>query len=414
MLVLKQDCLNCHKPGKSKGGLLMNARDSLLKGGDSGPALVPGQAEQSLLYKLVLEQRDPHHMPPKKQLPAASLNALRDWINAGAEWRQSVLDQLEIAPDLSLATTPVSTAPALALAVSPDHKKLAASAGGQLLVYDLQHVAHPLVWQVAAHPDFIQALAWSNDGQWLATAGYQSIKIWSVAEQRQIKQLHSGLASFITALCFTKDGHTLYAADGQATQSGHLHQIHSFRAEILHTWKAHEDSIYQLLLTPDGGTLISGSADKLIKLWSVKDQKLQGSCEGHTGQITALAYHPQKAWLASAGADREIKVWDMQQRQQLMSLGDKKQVTTTLTWTTDTQALITGTEKGRVICFSELKANAGTQSVQAAKEIPLAQLEQSLHAMALNADSSWIALATAQGKVEYMNQQGEARGSLTR
>src|SRR5262245_15242213 len=69
--VLVEHCNSCHSTAakKSKGGLLLDTRDALRKGGDSGPALVPGDVKNSLLLK-ALRQEGPR-MPPKGKLPDA-------------------------------------------------------------------------------------------------------------------------------------------------------------------------------------------------------------------------------------------------------------------------------------------------------------------------------------------------------
>ncbi len=86
--LLKQKCLGCHgDDAKLRGNLDLRTRQAMLKGGDSGPALVPGDPERSLLYQAVLHTSD-LKMPPKKeaQLTPAETTSLKDWIAAGAPW----------------------------------------------------------------------------------------------------------------------------------------------------------------------------------------------------------------------------------------------------------------------------------------------------------------------------------------
>src|SRR5262249_56921909 len=73
--ILEQNCFQCHSHAakKSKGGLMLDARESVLKGGDSGPAVVPGKPDESLLLKAV-HQTDPDlKMPPKGKLTHAQI-----------------------------------------------------------------------------------------------------------------------------------------------------------------------------------------------------------------------------------------------------------------------------------------------------------------------------------------------------
>lgn len=83
--VLVQHCYECHSTAsnKQRGGLLLDTREGLRKGGDSGPALVPGKPAQSLLLKAVRHEGE-LKMPPKGKLPAAVLADLERWITLGA------------------------------------------------------------------------------------------------------------------------------------------------------------------------------------------------------------------------------------------------------------------------------------------------------------------------------------------
>ena len=82
--VLVQHCYKCHSAaaGKSKGGLLLDSRQGLLTGGDSGPAILPGNADDSLLVTALAY--DSFEMPPTGQLPQAVVEDFRSWINMGA------------------------------------------------------------------------------------------------------------------------------------------------------------------------------------------------------------------------------------------------------------------------------------------------------------------------------------------
>jgi hypothetical protein len=84
--VLAQHCYPCHstEAKKRRGGLLLDTRDGLRKGGDTGPAVVPGKPADSLLLKVVRYTEDGPRMPPKGKLPAAVIADLERWIALGA------------------------------------------------------------------------------------------------------------------------------------------------------------------------------------------------------------------------------------------------------------------------------------------------------------------------------------------
>ncbi len=86
--VLVNQCQNCHNGDKQKGGLRLDSREALLRGGDSGPAVVPGKPETSLLIKAV-HYKDDLRMPPKNQLKPEEIQALASWIKDGLPWPAS-------------------------------------------------------------------------------------------------------------------------------------------------------------------------------------------------------------------------------------------------------------------------------------------------------------------------------------
>ena len=81
-----ENCYKCHSVNAKRleAGLMLDSLASQLKGGDSGPAIVPGNAEKSLLVKAV--RYEDFEMPPKGKLPAGKVDALVKWINMGAPW----------------------------------------------------------------------------------------------------------------------------------------------------------------------------------------------------------------------------------------------------------------------------------------------------------------------------------------
>ncbi len=85
--VFDAHCVSCHgrDAKKIRGGLTMTSRSLLLTGGDTGPAMVPGDAAKSLLIDAI-ESNGDLKMPPKGKLAAAEIAAIRTWIDAGAVW----------------------------------------------------------------------------------------------------------------------------------------------------------------------------------------------------------------------------------------------------------------------------------------------------------------------------------------
>ncbi|MDX1983943.1 MAG: DUF1553 domain-containing protein [Bryobacteraceae bacterium] len=83
--VLAKNCSACHNATRL-GGLAITSRESLLKGGNTGPAIVPGDPEKSLLMQAVTHTHARLRMPPTAKLAAPEIDALSRWVRAGAPW----------------------------------------------------------------------------------------------------------------------------------------------------------------------------------------------------------------------------------------------------------------------------------------------------------------------------------------
>ena len=86
--VLAERCYKCHseKSEKLKGGLKLDSREALLKGGDNGSAVVPGEPEKSRLIEAILYHNVDLQMPPKGKLADGQIADLTSWVKRGAPW----------------------------------------------------------------------------------------------------------------------------------------------------------------------------------------------------------------------------------------------------------------------------------------------------------------------------------------
>ncbi|MBS0207885.1 MAG: DUF1553 domain-containing protein [Planctomycetes bacterium] len=89
--VLAKRCAGCHNPGEHQAGLDLTQLENLLRGGESGPALVPGKPDESLIWQRISSDE----MPPKTPLTPAERELVRAWIKSGANWAGGALDPLE-------------------------------------------------------------------------------------------------------------------------------------------------------------------------------------------------------------------------------------------------------------------------------------------------------------------------------
>src|SRR5262245_23756702 len=89
--ILVDRCHKCHsaQSEKLKGGLLLDSRAGVLKGGEDGPVITPGAPEQSKLIEAIRYENPDLQMPPKGKLPDDQIAILTEWVKMGAPWPAS-------------------------------------------------------------------------------------------------------------------------------------------------------------------------------------------------------------------------------------------------------------------------------------------------------------------------------------
>jgi len=411
--LLRDECLGCHKPGKAKGGLLLTTPEKVLAGGDSGPAILPGKADQSLLLQVLLPDAD-DHMPPKKQLSDSAIAAIKTWINTGAKWDPSVFDEPPAIAPITLNTPPANYAPVLSLAISADGKRLATTKGSQVFIHDLTQPERPLLHRLSGPKSTSLSLAWTPDHKRLIVGSFRHIAVWDADSGTLLQHLDSSLIGMITSLALSPDSATLFAADGETGGLGFIHRLNLADLSLQQTWKAHDDNITSLALSHDGNLLASAGADKIARTWKPADGTPISFYEGHTNHIVALAFNHDASQIATAGADREIKVWDVKNREQDAILGDKKTAFTALAWTADGKSLTAINEKGAASVYTELQKHTGAQRSDAAKERKLDPAATMLVSVAIAPDSKTVYAGAFNGTVHIWDATtGKTLGTLS-
>jgi mono/diheme cytochrome c family protein len=86
--ILETQCQACHSSASRQAGLDVTSREKLLRGGDRGPAVVPGKPEESLLYLYVRHDRQPGMPFGGKKLAEEQIAAIAEWIRSGASFEE--------------------------------------------------------------------------------------------------------------------------------------------------------------------------------------------------------------------------------------------------------------------------------------------------------------------------------------
>ena len=118
----------------------------------------------------------------------------------------------------------------------------------------------------------------------------------------------AGHEGAVTALAFNEDKQLLIS--GGADRSVKLWDVR--RQRLIHSYEGHGDAVRAVAIARSGLVIASGGYDKRINLWSVQTGDLLRTLEGHTGRVTALAFSPDGRRIASASEDGTARLWDAQ------------------------------------------------------------------------------------------------------
>ena len=268
--IFAKHCLSCHDSKEADGELVLETHESLMKGGETGPAVVAGKSGESLLVRLIEHADKPFMPPPKKgpKLSDAEIAAVRGWIDGGA-----------VAGEAGPAATHPVVLP-----------KIAARMSGK-----------PPVTALVAAPGATKLYAVGLPG---------AVELRSIENRSLVRRLE-GVSGAVNDMAFSADGATLAAASGEPGVAGQVSLWNVADGRLLRTVEGHADAVYAVAISSDGKLLATGSYDQQVKLWDLATGAEVRTLAGHNGCVFDLAFRPDNKVLASASADRTVKLWDV-------------------------------------------------------------------------------------------------------
>jgi WD40 repeat protein/serine/threonine protein kinase len=209
------------------------------------------------------------------------------------------------------------------VAISPDGNWLASAAGSTVKVWDLATRKEVFADKPKGeHGSRVNQVAFSGDSKLVASASDdETIKIWQVPQGTctltlQRSKVPDAPPMPMKVLALHPEGKWLACAgDGDAI---YLWDLMRPKQEPL-SFAGHTEKITCLAFTPDGKQLVSGSADKSLKLWGLDGQTLR-SFGGHLAEVNGLALSRDGQLLASASSDKTVRLWDPASGQELRVL----------------------------------------------------------------------------------------------
>lgn len=305
--VLVAKCLSCHSAEKAKGAYRLHTFEALVRAGSSEEApVVPGQPDDSLLFKLLTTSDEDDRMPLKDDaLPPAQIAAIRRWIEQGAKF-----DGKDRALALSMLAPP-------------------------------EHPAAPREYNV---PVPITALAFNVAGDQLAASGYHEITIWNPASGELVRRI-GNVAERTFDLAFSANGQWLAAASGTPGKIGEVKLFNATNGELARVLVTTTDAALCLAFSPDAKHLAAGGADNTIRIWEMAGGKLLHTIEQHADWVLAVAFSPDGKELASGSRDKSARVFDVKSSELETTFSGHGEFVTAIAWVDNKSVLSASRER---------------------------------------------------------------------
>ena len=286
-----------------------------------------------------------------------------------------------------IATTPAHHHGVYA-AFSPDSKMLALAGDDKTLtICDARSGKETA--RFAGVQEWLDAVAWSPNGKWLATGGRAWLtsksgqqghhpRLWSVAERREIEAFadHQGHIGWVLSLAFSPDSKMLVSGGGEGElrwwDPNALQEIgpppRQVQGRTVSSQFAHQQNIFALAFSPDGKYMVTGGEDNTARLWDAHTRKPIHLMLGHRDIVYAAAFSPDGKTLATGSKDGTIKVWSLATLrdnvvQDTVTLKGDREGVYSLAFSPDGGTLAAGHTSGAVVLW---QAGASPQSVRLA------------------------------------------------
>jgi WD40 repeat protein len=236
--------------------------------------------------------------------------------------------------------TKAAEKPLTAVAFSLDGKRLATSSDDGSITVWSGDAGLPLdVIKGEGGP--ARVLAFSSESLLIAAGDDQDAVVWDTNPAWELTAqlgagaddpLNTAASPFefrVLSLAFSPDGSRLATGGGEPSRSGEVMIWDVAKRELIREIEdAHSDTVFGIEFSRDGKQIVSGAADKFVKIHDVETGKHVRSFEGHTHHVMGVSWQADGSTLVSAGADNAIKVWNVETGEQIRTIaGYTKQVT---------------------------------------------------------------------------------------
>ncbi|MCW0218522.1 MAG: hypothetical protein OJI67_09395 [Prosthecobacter sp.] len=313
--ILADQCLECHRSEKSKGSYRLDTYEQMLKTGDSEETpIVPGKADSSELYELLVIHDDSDRMPKKADpLPEKDIAVIKQWINEGAVYdgkdNKLLITALLLEKHIQAPQKYPRPIPVTAMALNGDGKVLVTSGFHEVLSWDPTN--GQMRTRLPDMPERVLGLSFVKGGPWLAVAGGvpgRSGEVWLVnyakpAERKRLVQMRD------CALCAATTPDGKYLVTGGADNRVRCFSLPD--GKELWNNEAHADWVLNLAMSPDGTHVASASRDRTARVMKTISGEIEGTFTAHSVPVLSVAFSPDGQEVISGGSDGETRRWSL-------------------------------------------------------------------------------------------------------
>lgn len=420
--VFRKRCMTCHNPEEARGDLDLSSLKTIEVGAGSGPVIVPGNPNASLLYTVTAHLEEPVMPPNSAKIPGRELDLLKRWIEGLSsqtdEMQQNnpasstgddkephdsdvaqpaMITSAETSQDSDLrevvsikgllATTSVNT-----LAVHPSKPIFATSGRGQVVIGN--HETREWIGAIDFPEGEVTTLRFSRDGETLlaggGVAGLSGTVLGIEVKTGDVKFQLADELDTILAVDMTNNGRLL--AVGGPKKMVRIYSIDS--GEILHTLRKHTDWVLDLEFSPDGILLASSDRFGGVFVWNPSNGEIFHTLAGHQGMVSDIAWDDSGENLITGCDDRKLRVWNMHHGELTVAWDAGVGSILSIDYRVDNRTLVGGRDK---------KANwwTGPESLKGSITI-----EDQVTECAFSADQETALLGDSQGIIRIIDLEG--------
>jgi WD40 repeat protein len=287
-------------------------------------------------------------------LRAAAWSPTGDWLMAAADdgrlLRWPVRDGQIDEPDQTLVGHSASGEWAGAVAWSPEGDRLATGLGSRVFVWDAATTR--LLRTLTGHTGLVNALAWSPDGSRLASASRdETAIIWNAATGERVATLE-GHTDAVFSVAWAPDGERVATA-GSLDDSVIIWDAAT--GERLRTLTSGREGVWSVAWQPGTDVLAVGTTWGNVDLWDTADNVTDAPYESLAGPlnwVSDLAWSPNGEWLAAGSGDTRVTVWDVEVASQEGRLAGHTAPVLGVSFSPDGERLASGGDDGQLLIWS--------------------------------------------------------------